>query len=233
MATTRARDLLVLPQHSAKLSDNSWARIVDFALASLPEIQSEIGPGRRTAPAAQENAQTPEIFTAEAACIAELKRSLAWQRPSRDEADGAPAQSAVPLFANPEDAEQSAEIPIPAVGGSSTRGLILHKLIEELLNGELQGSDTERRALELLEQLGIKPVADPKEGLSSAELSGTVIRTLALPEIARLRSQLVPEYNVFGHRTSSEGEVLVSGIADALHSMTKAGLTPSSIGKAT
>ena len=46
--------------------------------------------------------------------------------------------------------------------------------------------------------------------------SGTVIRTLDLPEIARLRSQLVPEYNVFGHRTSSEGEVLVSGIADAI-----------------
>ena len=145
-----------------------------------------------------------------------MKRSLAWQRPSRDEADGAPPQSAVPLFANPEDAEQSAEIPIPAVAGSATRGLILHKLIEELLNGELQGSDTERRALELLEQLGIEPVADPKEGLSSAELSGTVIRTLDLPEIARLRSQLVPEYNVFGHRTSSEGEVFVSGIADAI-----------------
>ena len=42
------------------------------------------------------------------------------------------------------------------------------------------------------------------------------MRTLNLPEIARLRSRLVPEYSVFGHRTTAEGEVLVSGIADAV-----------------
>ena len=35
VATTRARDLLVLPRHSAKLPDNCWARIVDFGLESL------------------------------------------------------------------------------------------------------------------------------------------------------------------------------------------------------
>ena len=47
-------------------------------------------------------------------------------------------------------------------------------------------------------------------------LPGTVMRTLNLPEIARLRSRLVPEYSVFGDRTNAEGEVLVSGIADAI-----------------
>jgi exodeoxyribonuclease-5 len=84
------------------------------------------------------------------------------------------------------------------------------------LNGELQGSDTEQRALELLGQLGIEPVTDPKIGLSPAELAGTVMRTLNLPEIARLCSRLVPEHSVFGHRTNAEGEVLISGIADAI-----------------
>jgi ATP-dependent exoDNAse (exonuclease V) beta subunit len=41
-------------------------------------------------------------------------------------------------------------------------------------------------------------------------------RTLNLPEIAQLRSRLVQEHSVFGHRTTAEGEVLVSGIADAV-----------------
>ena len=216
VATTRARDLLVLPRHSAELPENSWARIIDFGSASLPEIQSEIGPGRRTVAPVQDNPQTPQIFTAEAARVAELKRNLFWQRPSRDEDDGASTPPALPLFANPEDAEESAEIPVPAIAGSSTRGLILHKLIEELLNGELQGSDTETRALELLQQLGVEPATDPKAGLSPGELAGTVMRTLSLPEIGQLRSRLVPEYSVFGYRTNSDGEVLISGIADAI-----------------
>jgi exodeoxyribonuclease-5 len=42
------------------------------------------------------------------------------------------------------------------------------------------------------------------------------MRTLNLPEISQLRSRLVPEHSVFGHRTTAEGEVLVSGIADAV-----------------
>ena len=36
------------------------------------------------------------------------------------------------------------------------------------------------------------------------------MRTLSLPEVARLRPLLVPEHTVFGHRTTAEGEVLVS-----------------------
>jgi ATP-dependent exoDNAse (exonuclease V) beta subunit len=218
VATTRARDLLVLPRHSAKLPDNSWANIVDFGLESLDGLDSEIGEGRRTAVEAPENAQTRQTFAAEAAEIARLRRSLVWQRPSRDEADGAPVLPPLPLFENPEDAEEATEIPAPAVAGSSTRGLILHKLIEELLTGELKGGvlEIERRTVELLRQFGIKPVDDPRTGIAPTEIAGTVVRTLNLPEIARLRSRLVPEHSVFGQRTTAEGEVLVSGIADAL-----------------
>jgi ATP-dependent exoDNAse (exonuclease V) beta subunit len=218
VATTRPRDLLILPRHSAKLPDNSWAQIVDFKLASLNGIGSKIGPGKRIAAEPQENVQTRETFTAEAAGIAQLRGTIVWQRPSRDEADGASAPAPLPLFENPEDAEQLAEIPEPTIAGSSTRGLILHKLIEEILTGELRDClpAIEQRALELLAQLGIEPVADPKDGISPTEISGTIIRTLSLPEIVQLRSQLVPEHTVFGHQTTAEGEVLVSGIADAI-----------------
>jgi hypothetical protein len=47
------------------------------------------------------------------------------------------------LFESSEEAEEATEIPAPAVAGSSTRGLILHKLMEELLTGELQGGVSE------------------------------------------------------------------------------------------
>jgi hypothetical protein len=171
----------------------SWARLVDFGLESLEGLDSEIGEGKRTASEPQENRQTREIFAAEAARIATLKRTLAWQRPSRDEADGASALPPSPLFENPEDAEEATEIPAPAVAGSSTRGLLLHKLIEEILTGELQGGvqDIERRTVEFLGQLDIKPVDDPQTGIAPKEIAGTVVRTLNLPEIAQLHSRLV------------------------------------------
>jgi ATP-dependent exoDNAse (exonuclease V) beta subunit len=217
VATTRARDLLILPRHSAKLPDNCWARILDFGLDSLHALDSGIGEGRRSAAEAKENKQRPESFAAEAAAIAKLKRSLVWQRPSRDETDDVLAPQPPVLFENPEDAEEAVEISVPAVAGSAARGSILHKLMEELLTGELHYSvsEVERRALELLGQLGIKPADNPMAGISPAEVAGTVERTLTLPEIARLRPMLVPEHTVFGHRATADGEVLISGIADA------------------
>ncbi len=181
-------------------------------------VESEIGEGRRTRAEPRQNLQTLENFTAEARQIAKLRRILQWQRPSRDEADRSSALYPTPLFANPEDTEQSEEISTSEIASSSTRGLILHKLIEELLTRELERgiAEIERRTCELLGQLGIEPVDDPTTGISPKEIAATVLQTLSLPEIAQLGSGLVPEHSVFGHRTTTEGEVLVSGIADAV-----------------
>ena len=87
-----------------------------------------------------------------------------------------------------------------------------------MLSGELQGGaqEIERRTLELLNQLGIKPVNDPKAGVSSAEIVSTVVRTLSLPEIAQIALGLVPEHTVFSQRITTGGELLISGIADAV-----------------
>jgi hypothetical protein len=104
------------------------------------------------------------------------------------------------------------------VKGSTKRGTILHKLMEEVLTGETQDTtpDLERRSRELLDQLGETATDDPTIGISPVELAGTVLKTLDLPEISALRPRLVPEFPVFGgHRTGME-EILVSGIADAL-----------------
>ena len=141
-----------------------------------------------------------------------------WQHPSRGEIEDGPPTESVPLFEMPEEAENAAEIPMPAVAGSSTRGVILHKLIEEVLLAATGDSavDLEHRASELLAQLGIEPAGDPKTGISPAELAATVVRTLNLPEIQKLRARLVPELPIFGHEHVGDSEVLISGVADAV-----------------
>jgi exodeoxyribonuclease-5 len=109
-------------------------------------------------------------------------------------------------------------VPVIGVTGSATRGTILHKLMEEVLTGETRDSTTEleRRATELLAQLGREPSSDPKLGISPTELASTVARSLSLPEIVTLRPRLAPEHTIFGHQGGETAEVLVSGIADAV-----------------
>ena len=44
---------------------------------------------------------------------------------------------------------------------------------------------SERRATELLAQLGREPSADPKFGIAPKELAETIVRTLSLPRLQR------------------------------------------------
>jgi PD-(D/E)XK nuclease superfamily len=144
--------------------------------------------------------------------------SVAWIRPSRIEIEADLPSTPAPLFESADDAQQATEIPVPAVSGSLERGIILHKLMEEVLTGETPTgvSDLHRRAVELLAQLGIEPKSDPKSGISPKELAETIQRTLNLPEVAQLRERLVPEHTIFGSKTSPVGEILISGVADAV-----------------
>ena len=216
VATTRARDLLVLPRHSAPLSDKCWARLVDLGTAKLPALDPvTLGPEVSAPVAPVENAQTRVVFAEEARRIAEATPSIRWQRPSLHENDEAPSEP-IPVFSDPE----SAEAPVSAIeiAGSATRGAILHKLMEEVLTGETLDAAPElkRRAMELLAQLGQEPSVDPKNGISPKELAETIARTLSLPEIAALRPLLIPEYSVFGSKSDGNTEILVSGVADAV-----------------
>jgi ATP-dependent exoDNAse (exonuclease V) beta subunit len=219
VATTRARDLLILPRHSAELPDKCWANIVDLQLDKLPRLDpAKLGDEKIPAPDHTKNAQTREKFAAEAARISQAMRTLEWTRPSRVElGEGAPV-SAVPLFDSADDAQLSTEMPVPPVAGSSQRGVILHKLMEEVLTGETLATAPElhRRAQELIGQLGLEAESDPARRISPAELTGAVERTLALPEVAQLRERLVPEHSVFGHESAAVGEILVAGVADAV-----------------
>ena len=86
------------------------------------------------------------------------------------------------------------------VQGGRERGVILHKLIEEVLTGELADdlAKLQARASELLAaQLGLPDAEDAADGLSSREMATAVQRTLQLKEITELRPKPLPEFRVY------------------------------------
>ncbi len=219
VATTRARDLLVLPRHLPDLAANSWGQVVDLGLASLPAIDPTALPDRMIGPAEPAgNAQTRNAFAAEAKQIAETTRKIQWQRPSRNEGDASGPLPEAPVFMSAGTVEGAPDWIAPEVAGSATRGTILHKLMEEVLTGETPEDRTSllTRGTELLCQLGIEPASDARQGIAPVELAETVLRTLALPDIAALRPRLLLESTVYGRLGSDQVETLVSGIADAI-----------------
>jgi hypothetical protein len=90
--------------------------------------------------------------------------------------------------------------------------------MEEILTGETKedAASLIDRATELLSQLAIPPAADPRFGIAPKELADTIIRTLHLPEIAKIRPRLLPEMHVYSCEIGDNKETLISGISDAV-----------------
>ena len=225
VALTRARDLLLLPRQNERIRGD-WFSLIDIDLDSLPSISAgggfgggfggAPGPETRSSP----NAQDPATWKREAAAIYANRRQISWDRPSRHEAPVETENEEEAVFAGieatletvPDVARQT------AVQGGWTRGQILHKLMEELLTGEIpgDGAAVRARAAELIGQLSLDDAEDAAAGPSSTEMAATVMRTLRLPDIAALRPRLVPELPV--HASAVEGSKisLTAGIADAV-----------------
>lgn len=221
VAATRARELLVLPRLDVTAKGSAWISLLDLSLAELPALDlSHLPPESGPSAAGVENAQTREIFVAEAALIAERQQRIVWFAPSRDESVTGPAlQAEVPeIVVTDVDGAPVADGSIPAVQGGRERGVLLHKLIEEVLTGETPETEPAlvARAEALIRAIG-RPVAnDPMQGLVPAELAACVSRALALPEIAALRPGLLPEYAVYASTVTEEQEEATAGIADAI-----------------
>ncbi len=221
VAATRARELLVLPRLDVTAKASAWIALLDLALAGLPALDlghlpPEVGAGAADA----ENGQTREIFAAEAAAIAARHRQIAWLAPSRDESAAGPVlQTETPeILASDADGALVEGRVATTVQGGRERGLILHKLIEEVLTGETEEAPTAliARAETLIRALG-RPIATaPVLGLDPAELAGCVTRTLALPEVSALRPDLMPEFPVYRATLTEAQEEAVVGIADAI-----------------
>jgi exodeoxyribonuclease-5 len=221
VAATRARELLVLPRLDTTPSKSAWIGLVDLSLAELPGLDvSHLPADIATAGAGVGNVQTRATFSAEAEAIIARQTRLTWLAPSRDEnAAGTVLQEEETGIWTGSADEQPRELEATApVQGGRERGLILHKLMEEVLTVETDAATPTltERAGDLIRALGRAPVADPAAGLSAEELAGCVVRTLALPEIAALRPALLAEFPVYAARAEDGEETATAGIADAL-----------------
>ena len=210
VACTQARDLLIIP-HLPEASAQSWSRIVDLSHNSLPEIDlTALSPPTSPKEVRPTNEQTRDAFEEEARAVASASPPLSWRTPSTHDRDRAEALTIVE--SSLDDTFQF----FPPIAGGRIRGIVLHKLMEEFLTGELGDDDFDRvevRAADLLLELknmeGPTSSADPDPG----EMARTAMRTLKLDDVAALRQHLVPEMSVWSD--SGDGQ-LIAGRADAV-----------------
>ena len=221
VAATRARELLILPRLDVTAGSSAWISLVDLSLAELPALDLGHLPLEVCAEAAGvENRQTREIFAAEAAATMERQQSIVWLAPSRDESAAGPVlQAETPeILVTDADGAPADNSLAATIQGGRERGLILHKLIEEVLTGETAETipDLFARAEVLIRALGRAVADDPAQGLAPAELARCVVRALSLPDIVALRPSLMPEFPVYASALTDTHEEATAGIADAI-----------------
>jgi len=210
VACTRARDLLVIP-HLPEASLQSWSKLLDLGHASLPELDLAALPAPPRPPAtAAINGQTSALFAEEAQRMSDAEPRLEWRRPSRHDRDR--AEILEPNARSINDAFEFVQPP----GGGRLRGIVLHKLIEEFLTGELDDGDpaqVDDRANTLLRELTSLGGEAPSSHPDPAEMARTAARTLAFADVAALRPHLIPEVPIW---SQLRGGTLTAGRADAV-----------------
>ncbi len=228
VALTRACDLLLLPRQSERVQ-NDWFSLLNADLTQIPTFDAAALSRQATA-AAEEmaNHQDQATWEAEAAVIAATRRPIVWRSPSRHDGpageepglsdeggsvfvgEGALSES-IPIETQREDERIT-------VKGGRERGLVVHKLLEEVLTRET-GEDAETlesRARALLSELGVAEAKSAEDGPHAPELAASVRRALGIPEVAVLRHRLLPEMTVFSANSAQQGIIYIGGIADAL-----------------
>jgi CRISPR-associated exonuclease Cas4 len=207
VACTRARDLLIVP-NIPQAAQASWFKAINLRLEDVPELNlSDLPDNPRRVANAEPNRQSAEVFAAEREAVAVSSPSLVWRRPSDHDRDRL-GDAREPLVVVETIGER-----IEAVGAGAVRGVVLHKLMEELLTGELPTyeSDVASRAAALLMQLETDQ-GDRRGFPDPTEMARTALQTLGLEEIEALKPYLVPELAIWA--TAEDG--LVAGRADAV-----------------
>jgi ATP-dependent exoDNAse (exonuclease V) beta subunit len=127
VACTRAMELLIMPDFTWS-NDASWAKLLDLKLDEAPELNIARLPRTPvTLPVALENQQSAEVFAADQSRLEEASPRIRWIRPSDADPDVVPIQILT-------ESDQGEPLqPSLAVEGGRLRGVILHKLMEELL----------------------------------------------------------------------------------------------------
>ena len=212
VATTRARDLLLLPHLSCDPPKSSWMAAFPLRQEDVPvfEIAAPEVP-LQPPPDELMNRQDRGTFELEAARIRARIHRIVRITPHLAEAgDEVPLDPVtIPLEADDEP------VAAPPLRGSLARGLILHKLLEEVLTGETLQDDAvlRARAFELAAELDGTPGA---ADLDAAEAARSVLRGLALPAIQAVQHRLVPECWVAHSLQDGDAEQVTFGVADAV-----------------
>jgi len=220
VALTRARDLLLLPRQTERIQ-NDWLSLVALDINALPVLDLTLFNGSLPQPGAGTiNVQDIATWEREAAVIAASERRIVWHQPSRHEGPGAPIEFSEEIFVGADAPLESMPVADNAmmIQGGRERGLILHKLMEEVLTGETNEDVTalQARAAGLLTQTGTPDAEDAAFGFSSAEMAAAVQRTLQLPDVVALRPRLLPELWVYAGVLADHKLSLTAGIADAV-----------------
>ncbi len=220
VALTRARDLLLLPKQNERI-EADWISLIELNLDALPVFDAtRFDASPQETAGGLVNIQDLSKWEREAAAITVSQRQIVWHQPSRHESVVPPAEVTDDIYVGMADSSvrSSTKTEEAVIQGGRERGLILHKLIEEVLNGETADDEAALalRASVLIDQLGLVDVADPATGPSSVEMAGTVQRAMQLPEIVDLRSRLVPEFRVYAAEQFDRTMTLTAGICDAV-----------------
>ena len=212
VATTRARDLLLLPYPSCGAPSSSWMAAFPLGLQDLPAFETaKLNEASAHRIEDANNRQDRETFVGEAKLIAAQTLRIVRITPHLAEAG-----EAIPVMLPAVQLEADEEaVQAPPPRGSRARGLILHKLLEEVLTGETPqaaGALQERAILLASELVGTPGAAE----LDPAEAAISVLRGLTLPEVQAVRHRLVPECWVAASVVSDETEQVTLGVADAV-----------------
>lgn len=234
VAATRARDLLVVPTHAAAVNDNAWCNMLEWSPAA-PLIEAQQPAGVRRQPKdPRSTAQPRELFQEEANAITSALKRIERRAPSRREdqttetlaAEGREGgaepdaryildeEGAGSVLATLDQADDATVTQVLKPG--TARGILFHKLLEELINGETATDATalEARATELAQVLEV--VGEP---FDAAAVGALAHRTWHMPEIEALHGRLLAEVEVAGVEADPDnpaGQVYWSGIADAV-----------------
>lgn len=208
VACTRAMELLIIPDFTWS-NDASWAKLLDFKLETVPELDiSRLPRASIVLPTVTENLQDAEVFAEEQSRL-EASPRIRWITPS----DGDP--DVITGLIPSEISDDEPLRPLPLVEGGRVRGILLHKLMEELVTGELDENAemVVTRAALLRDQLRAPSASGL--GPDPTELATTALRTLQLPDIKPYRARLVAELPIYGVAPASSDQLIV-GRADAV-----------------
>lgn len=212
VATTRARDLLVIPRFTREWKD-SWAKMVDlrFDLQSAFDV-SHLPLEMPDQQEFEDNQQDADTFRAQREAVLSAPRAITWAAPSRHE--WSPATADVHDPADLVSARTNLD-PYAGIEGGAERGIILHKLMEEVLNGETgDGYEELKERAETLSRQFLSSCGREIADLIPDEMARTVRRTLELPLVRELRPRLLPEVATVGSWGDAEQETVMYGMMD-------------------